>query len=192
MSDLWQLPKSLPLGGVQYPIHADFRDILQIIHWLEKPDATPETRLYVALRLFWPGFEALPLAQRGQAAPAMLEFIAGGSPEQEPAGPKLFDWQQDADLIIADVNRVAGCEIRALPFVHWWTFLAWFSAIGEGRLSAVVAIRQKLNTGRQLEDWERSYYLANRQRIRLNTAPTKAQAAEKRRLEALLRGKKEE
>ena len=69
--------------------------------------------------------------------------------------------------IVADVNRVAGREIRELEFVHWWTFLSWFHAIGEGQLSALVALRTKLARGEKLTEAERAYYAADPQKVRL-------------------------
>lgn len=44
---------------------------------------------------------------------------------------KTIDWEQDQSMIVSDLNKVAGCDIRALPFCHWWTFVAWFNGIGE-------------------------------------------------------------
>lgn len=87
---------------------------------------------------------------------------------------------------MADVNKVAGCEIRALPFVHWWTFLAWFGAIGEGQLSAVVAVRDKLRRGKKLEEWEREFYRRNRARVELKPRYTPEELAERERLNRLL------
>ena len=100
---------------------------------------------------------------------------------------EVLDWQQDLPLIVADVNKAAGCEIRALPFVHWWTFLAWFGAIGEGQLSAVVAIRDKLRRGKKLEGWEREFYQRNRARVDLKTRYTPEDLAERERLNRLLK-----
>ena len=66
---------------------------------------------------------------------------------------------------MADINRVAGCEVRALPFLHWWTFLAYFRGIGEGQLSAVVGIREKRRKGKKLDEWERDFYRENRDMV---------------------------
>ena len=97
---------------------------------------------------------------------SLARFIRCGSPEQKP-GPKLMDWEQDAPAILADINRVIGQEIRSLPYVHWWTFMSWFHAIGEGQLSGLVSIRDKLRRGKKLEGWERDFYRENRERIDL-------------------------
>lgn len=114
-------------------------------------------------------------------------FINCGVEEQDqkPA-PKLIDWEQDALTIVADVNKVAGCEVRAMPFVHWWTFVAYFSAIGEGQLSMLVSIRDKLRRGKKLEKWEDQFYRENKDRVDLKTKYTAEELAEQGRLKKLL------
>ena len=34
----WELPVSAAFGGVTYPIHADFRDVLEIFSYFDDPD----------------------------------------------------------------------------------------------------------------------------------------------------------
>ena len=102
------------------------------------------------------------------------------------ARPKLLDWQQDAQIIVADVNKAAGMEIRAMPYMHWWTFLSWFHAIGEGQLATVVSIRDKLRRGKKLEKWEQEYYRKNRNRVELKKRYSAEELAEQERIKKLL------
>ena len=112
------------------------------------------------------------------------EFLCCG--RQGAQSVKRLDWKLDSDLILSDVNKVACCEIRELPFVHWWTFLAWFHAIGPGQLSTVVGIRDKLARGIKLESWEQEYYRQNRDRIQMRQPLSAQEREEKERLEKLL------
>lgn len=89
-------------------------------------------------------------------------------------------------MIVSDINKVAGCEVRALNFLHWWSFIAYFRSIGEGQLSTVVAIRDKLRRGKKLESWEKEYYRKNRKQIVLKPKYTAEELAEQKRLQALL------
>ena len=182
----WTLPTALPVAGQDRPVQTDFRDVLDILAWLDGPDDTlrPDERWYVALALFYRDFDALPPAAWPEAARALAGCLAG--PQAE--GPRLIDWQRDAGLIVAGVNRAAGCEVRALPYLHWWSFLGWFAAMEPGALGTVVAIRDKLHRGRRLEGWELEYYRAHRDQIDLRPAPTAAERAERDRLLALLDG----
>ena len=186
MMDRWSLPERLEIAGHEYTINADFRDVLEIIHWLTDPNEQERVRLYVAMRLFYDDFETIPSDAHQEAADLMMEFIAGGKKDEGPPGPRLLDWDQDQGMIVADVNKVAGCEIRALPFLHWWTFLAFFGGIGEGQLATVVGIRQKLKRGKKLETWEREYYQQHKADVDLKPRYTNEELAEQERLKKLL------
>ena len=115
----------------------------------------------------------------------LAEFIACGEREEKP-GPRLLDWEQDAKVIVADVNKVAGAEIRSLPFLHWWTFVAFFNAIGEGQLSTLVSIRDKLRRGKPLEKWEREYYRKNKAMVDLKPRYSAEELAEQERIKRIL------
>ncbi len=185
MTGLYQLPVSAVIGGREYPIHADYRDILEIFSYLEDPDPPESLRWQIALALFYEG--EIPAADMQEAAQYLASFIAGGeSPRQEKKANKLFDWQQDAPAIIADVNKVAGQEIRSQRFIHWWTFLAWFHAIGEGQLSCLVSIRDKLARGKKLEDWEKDFYRQNKARVDLKKRYSATELQEQERLQKML------
>lgn len=183
MTDLYQLPVTAEIGGRTYHIHADFRDILEIFSFLSDPDLPESLRWRIALALFYE--EELNESDRDEASRFFSFFLENGRHDTKP-GPKLLDWEQDAPAIIADVNKVAGQEIRALPFVHWWTFLAWFNAIGEGQLSTLVSIRDKLARGKKLEGWEKEYYRQNKDRVDMKKRYSAEELAEQQRLKRLL------
>lgn len=182
MTNLWRLPTALTVGGKTYGIHADFRDILEIFSYFQDRDTPEFIRWQIALRLFYDS--PVPPQHQKEAMERLAEFINCG--QEESNGPQLLDWQADAGLIIADINRTAGQEIRQLGFVHWWTFLAWFHGIGEGQLSTVISIRDKLRRGKPLADWEKDYYQKNKARIDLPKAYSAEELAEKARLNTLL------
>lgn len=180
---LWALPTALEVAGVSYPIHADFRDILEIFGVLQD-DSLPEfIRWHVALALFYEG--EIPEKNLSEAVAVMADFFRAGRQESGD-GPALVDWVQDAPLIAADINKAAGQELREKPFVHWWTFLGWFHCIGEGQLSMVVSLRDKLRRGKKLDDQEREYYRANRSLVERKRSLSPEEQAEKERLEKLL------
>ena len=183
MTELWSLPQKAVFGQEEYPFNGDFRNILQIIsHWND--ESIPVLfRWRIALKRFYK--RPVPREHWEKAMDYLAHFVcpdaSGGN------GPKLLDWDLDAELIVADVNRVAGCEIRALPFVHWWTFLSWFHGIGEGQLSTVVAIRQKRAEGKKLSDWEADFCRRNKALVELPVRLSPEEKEEKERLMGLLR-----
>lgn len=179
----WELPVAAHIGGRDYPIHADYRDVLDICKHLDDPDQPEYVRWRIALALFYEG--DIPPAHMAEAMEYLAAFISCGQRDPRP-GPKLLDWEQDAQTIVADVNKIAGTEVRALPFLHWWTFLSYFHAIGEGQLSSLIAIREKLRTGKKLESWERDYYRKNKDRVELKKQYSAQERAEQERLKAML------
>lgn len=179
----WQLPTKAVIAGKEYPIHTDYRDVLEIFAYLSDPDLPEFVRWAVALALFFG--EEVPEADQPEAAQFLCRFLTGGVQEEKP-GPRLLDWEQDAPAIIADINKVAGREIRAVPYIHWWTFLSWFHAIGEGQLSALVSIREKLARGKKLEGWEKDFYRENKKRVDLPKKYSARELAEQEQLKALL------
>ena len=184
----WGLPASAVIGGKEYRINADFRDVLDILQRLDDPAEPEFVRWQVAMALFYEGYEDMPARDRGEAAEYLARFINCGREEAENAAPapKLLDWRQDALVIAADVNKVAGCEVRALPFLHWWSFMAFFNGIGEGQLATLVSIRDKLRRGKKLESWEREFYRDNKDRVDLKRPYTAEELAQRHRLEKLL------
>ena len=184
----WDLPDKIEVGGVEYAINADYRDILDIIEQLDNPDEMPEIKLYCAMAMFYEDFFEMPSEDYQEAAQLMLWFInCGENDEQEQHPPqKQIDWQQDGLLIAADINKVAGQDVRSVEFLHWWTFMAYFMGIGEGQLSTVVAIRDKLRKGKPLDDWEKEYYRKNKSRVDLKRRYTAEELAERERINKLL------
>ncbi|MBO5049449.1 MAG: hypothetical protein J6C41_03355 [Oscillospiraceae bacterium] len=184
MMSPWKLPKTAVFGGKTYDLHTDFREILEIFRYFSDPDLPDCFKWQIALALFYE--QKLPAEQEQAAMEYLTLFLSGGRQAPTEGGPRLLDWEQDAPLIIADVNKVSGLEIRAEPYIHWWTFLSWFHAIGEGRLSTVVGIREKRNKGEKLESWEKRFYEENRRLVDLPKAYSRDEIEEQTRLLQLL------
>lgn len=183
----WSLPTSARIGGREYPVHADYRDVLNAIERLNDAQELEYTRFTVALTLFYEGFAEMPEKDYDEALGWMFRFINGGEDEEDcTPQPKTIDWEQDRLMIVSDINRVAGCEVRELAFCHWWTFLSWFNAIGEGQLSTVVSIREKRRKGKKLIDWEREYYHEHKSKVDFRCKYTTQELEERERLNRLL------
>jgi hypothetical protein len=185
MFKLYSVPESVEVGGVSFAVHSDYRDILEIIRVLDDPDEAEDVKLSVALGLF---FRHSAPDDRGKVWDALSRFIACG--EDEPGiarkQPKLIDWVQDADLICAEINKIVGHEIRELTRMHWFTFIGYYKAIGEGQLSTIVSIRNKRAKGKKLEKWEQEYYRDNKSRIDFKSRYSREEREEIERLKLIL------
>lgn len=173
--NLWSLPRFLTLEGERYDIRWGWQDVMAVLAELNA-DRPEWVCWFRAVARFF--VQPVPDALLSAAASALADFITAGRRQKQ--GLKLLDWELDAMEIVADINRVAGREVRD-ENVHWWTFLGWFHAIGEGRLSELVTLRSKLARGEKLTAAEEAFYRENRDRIRLRR-PSDEEAAWKERL----------
>lgn len=169
---LGQLPKALNICGTRYAIRSDFRNILRIITAYNDSSLSDREKVYVCLKRLYVDFDSMPAACYEQAYVEATAFIDCNMREETPA-PKTVDWEKDEQLIFPAVNKVAGTEVRALPYLHWWTFLGYYQSIDhDGLFGYVLTIRQKKAKGKKLEKHEREFYHSNTNLCRMDTAPT--------------------
>ncbi len=172
----WDLPRSLEVGGVEYAIRTDFRDVLYLLDVFADPDYEPDEKAAICLRVLYVDWERIPPERLGEAAEKAVAFIDGGIPaDGRKAGPRLVDWEQDGPLIVPAVNRVLGREVRAMEQLHWWTFLGAYLEIGESLFSTVLAVRQKRAKGRRLEKHEQEFCRENNALVTLRPRLTEAE-----------------
>ena len=178
----WRLAESLEVGGTAYKIRTDFRDVLTIISALNDPDLTNPAKVEVMLRILYVDFESIPPECMEEAVRKANEFICHGTDSEENRqAPRVMDFDQDADLIASAINKNIGTDIRALPYLHWWTFLGYYMEIGESLFSQVMGIRYKRAKGKKLDKWEREFEKNNR---RLITLKRRVSEEERERAEA--------
>ncbi len=168
----YTLPKSLEIGGTEYEIRSDYREVLDVCAALNDPDLSDQERAIAALCIFYPGFDAMPAAHVQGALEQCYWFINGGEEPEKANGPRLMDWEQDFTRIVPPVNRVVGTDVRALPYLHWWTFLAAYYEIGDCLFAQIVRIRSKRAAGKTLDKQDREFYRKNRKLIDLSTRHT--------------------
>ena len=72
--NLWTLPETVHFADTDWRVHTDFRDVLEILRWLDgsaDPALTDSERWYVALALFYRDFSLMPPVQYREACEAM-------------------------------------------------------------------------------------------------------------------------
>lgn len=158
----WGLPKSVEVQGVPYPIRTDYRCILDILTDLSDPESNGQDRALAVLIGLFPDFDDMPPEHYEDAIQAGLRFINCDSGDTPHKAPRLVDWEQDYGLMIAPINRVIGGEIRAVDYLHWYTFLAAYQEIGDCTFAQVVRIRDRLARGKTLDKSDREWYRKNR------------------------------
>ena len=127
-ADAGDLPAQLDVVGKLYDIRADFRNILQIFMAFEDKDMSEQEKAYVFLKRMYTALESIQEKDYKAAYDAAFVFIECSAREEKPS-PRVVNWERDEQMIFSAINKVAGVEVRAVPFLHWWTFLGHFQSI---------------------------------------------------------------
>jgi len=164
---IFSLPTSVAAGDKSYPVRSDFRVILEIFVMLDDPDLTDADKIEALLRMFY--VERPANVEEGLKA--FADFVNPRRVgKREKQSSRLLDWNQDFDLMVAPINHILGVECRALPELHWHTFLAAYLEIPpESVFARVLRIREKLRTGKKLEKYERTWYKKNLELVNLKS-----------------------
>lgn len=166
---IYELPVSLEVNGKEYEIRSDYRAIIDICVALNDPELDDFDKTLITLDIFYPQFEEMDAVDYQDALEKCFWFIDCGADEGNSQTPKLMDWEQDFRYVVAPMNRVAGVEIRAIEYLHWWTFVSYYYEIGDCFFAQIVRIRDKKAHGKQLDKSEREFYRKNRDAIDLKT-----------------------
>ena len=146
----------------------DFRMVLDCMAAMRDDELSEDYKVLASLLIFYNEFNSIDDVLEAQddlegLVNAMMLFINCG--DEEPQGAKqkhpLIDWEKDSNMICSAINKVAGTEVRALEYMHWWTFVGYYMAIGESTLATVVSIRSKIVNGKKLEKWEKEFKREN-------------------------------
>lgn len=168
---MYDLPTSVELNGQEYKIRSDYRAILDIIMALSDPELDNENKVHELLTIFYE--DEIPPDLWQDAVNACTDFINLG--DEPKNGPKLMDWKQDFQYIVSPINRVLQTEIRALEYLHWWTFIGAYYEIGDCTFAQIVRIREHLKKGKKLEKQDRQWYNEHRDLVDLKTTYTEAE-----------------
>ena len=175
----YDLPTSLTIGEVEHRIRYNWRAVLDILVACADPELDDAGKAECMIKILYPDWEEIPQYLISEACAKACEFIDCGQKDDGKPKPKMIDWERDASIIIPEINKVAGKEVRLEPNIHWWTFFGWFMGIGEGTLATVVHIRQKKAKGKKLEKWEREFYNANKDLVDMKAPETEEIRKEK-------------
>lgn len=181
---MYDLPTSVCIGDTAYIIRSDYRAVLDICAALSDPELSQDERAIVALDIFYPAFSGceedgepvlMPQEHYEEALAECFLFINCGNSEPKRKAPRLVDWQQDFQYIVAPINRILGVELRSAQ-VHWWTFMSAYFEIGDCLFAQIVRIRDKKARGKALDKSDREWYRKNRDLVDFKTVHSEAES----------------
>ena len=169
---MYELPTTVTVNEKVYTIQnqGDYRMVLDCFKVLNDVELSENERILACLLIFYEDFNEVEdvLSLEDDVLSSLIDnaflfFNCGSRHSQSETNYKTIDWETDAQLISSAVNTVAGKEIRAEQYLHWWTFMGYFNAVGESALSTVVGIRSKIAKGKKLEKYEQEFRQSNPQ-----------------------------
>ena len=137
------LPRTVTANGRHYRVDLDFRRVFAMLAAMRRDDLLPAARVYTALRCVMrrpPKNDARCLAVFA-ALCGVLFGERGKKPDTD--GPKLTDFEQDADLIRAAFLQAYGINLWR-DKLHWLEFTALLGALPSGsRYADILGIRAR-------------------------------------------------
>lgn len=172
---MYELPTSVKVNNQEYAIReqGDFRMVLDCFTALNDFELDKEERIVSSLIIFYKDFKTIEDVANcdclEQLAKEMMKFFNCGQDDTSSRSNfRLVDWEKDSNLICSAVNKVAGKEVRAEKYIHWWTFIGYYMSIGQSPLSTIVSIRSKIARQEKLEKYEKRFKYENPQYFNMN------------------------
>jgi hypothetical protein len=179
------LPTTLNIDGKNYQIRTDYRDCLTILSAFSDRELSDVEKAMVMMDIIYK--DDVPQEKYDKAVEQAVWFLNCGNTVQKPVTKApLYDFEQDEQVIFSAINRVAGREIRADEYLHFWTFMGLFNEIGECSFSTIVSIRDKKRKHKKLEQWEKDFYRDNKDSIDLKEKFTEEEKEEQSEIDKLL------
>ena len=169
---MYEVPTTVTVREQSFTIRnrGDYRVVLDCFSCLADTELDEQEKLFACLIIFYEDFneleDVLDVSKEDLQAlvEEMYKFFDCGEQNSGMKTPyKVIDWTSDSHLICSAVNKVSHQEVRAVEYMHWWTFMGYFMEIGESVLATVVGIRSKMMKGKKLEKYEREFRQSNPQ-----------------------------
>lgn len=166
---MYEMPITITIENREFPIRCrgDYRMVLDCFSCLNDEQLSESLRIMACMIVFYEDFndlsdfDGMDKELVNKLVQKMYNFFECGENPLHTTQFKTIDWEQDSQLICSAVNKVAHQEVRSVEYMHWWTFMGYFSEVGESVLSTVVGIRSKIKRGKKLEKYEKEFKTRN-------------------------------
>ena len=167
---MYELPTEIKVKDKSWAIRnrGDFRVVLDCFTALNDVELEKQERILACLAIFLEDVTCIEdlykIPDLEEVCKQMMIFFNCGQEESGRKLPyRLIDWKRDESLLCSAINNVANKEIRLEPYIHWWTFMGYYMAVGESSLATVVSIRSKQSKNQKLEKHEKQFIADNPQ-----------------------------
>lgn len=129
------LPETVEVGGIEYPISSDFRTGIIFEKILHDDELDNREIVQTALELY---YEDDRPDDTEDALEAILDFYACGerkkgsvqaTKDKSINQPRIYDFDHDADYIFGAFLTQYGIDLNEIEYMHWWKFQALFKSL---------------------------------------------------------------
>lgn len=165
---MYELPTVIETncGELHIRNKGDYRVILDCFNVLEDVELAEDERYIACLIIFYEEFNELEdVLAYGDLEGATTKMVKFFDCNQTQVGAsvsgKVVDWEQDSMLICSAINEIVRDDIRGFEYLHWFTFMSYYLAIGDCTFATVVGIRNKILKQKKLEKYEQQFRKEN-------------------------------
>lgn len=157
------LPKTVRIGGAEYPIHTGFRTSILFELLARDKKIKDEYKIEGLLRLYYPEVPD----DRDEAVKKALWFYNCGHQKKKKdeknktsaefrKNKALYSFEKDAHLIYAAFKAQYGIDLQDMEDLHWWKFSAMFDGLtNEHPIRQIMEIRGMSTAGMPKKQIER-------------------------------------
>lgn len=140
------LPAAIEHGGRKYPVRLPYDAVLRVSALMGDKLYTPTEQTEIAIDIFV-GRKArrLPIAEKAALLDVIVKrFITSGKSADDSA-PRVFDFEQDADYIIAAFWQAYKIDLISMRGrLDWRIFIALFRGLPDGtKIREIMDIRSR-------------------------------------------------
>lgn len=131
------LPTSVLINGVEYPIRSNFRTMIKFEELMQDPEVNDRDKVWLALRLFYPEIPD----DTELAVERLLWFYRCDKREnlyakktknrKSKRTDRIYDFQHDDDYIYAAFMAQYHLDLQKVEYLHWWKFRAMFNSLND-------------------------------------------------------------
>ena len=115
--DFFSPPKTVTVGGKEYPIRWDFETAFRFMEYVDRSEEDDETFLNTVLKIWYP---LLP-EDKDEALDAAITFYCGGTPPKSGYYTPSFPPKTCREELYLAFLRRYGIDLNRQK-LHWWIF----------------------------------------------------------------------
>lgn len=165
------------------PINWDYRCMIQFERIVFDEEIPSATRVERILSMFY--LEGLGTMSMGEAWDRLTEFYrgetdskSGGTGRRSSSRMRAYDYDVDAERIVAAFQQAYGIDLTCGEAMHWWRFKALFDNLpADCRLCKIMEYRTADTSG--MPDKARAFYERMRSQYALEARSAEPMTVEK-------------